>query len=71
MEFARVLLNVDIGELLGPPISGAIYDATGNWHCVIAFSGTVQVAAAISLLYGAPTPLRFAEPRVINARYPI
>ena len=52
------------GELLGPPITGAIYDATNSWHCVIAFSGTVQVVAAITLLYGALTPLRFTESRL-------
>jgi len=39
------------GELLGPPITGAIYDTTKSWHCVIAFSGTVQVVGAITLLY--------------------
>ncbi|KAF9792940.1 MFS general substrate transporter [Thelephora terrestris] len=39
------------GELLGPPITAAIYDATKSWHCVIAFSGTVQVVGAITLLY--------------------
>jgi len=49
------------GELLGPPISGAIYGATNNWHCVIAFSGTIQVAAAIVLLYGASASLRFTR----------
>jgi len=36
---------------LGPPITGAIYNATKSWHCVIAFSGTVQVVGAITLLY--------------------
>jgi len=39
------------GELAGPPITGAIYDATKSWHWVIAFSGTVQVVGAITLLY--------------------
>jgi len=59
------------GELLGPPISGAIYDATNNWHCVIAFSGTIQVAGAIVLLYGALTSLRFTRLRLTNAQRPI
>jgi hypothetical protein len=48
--------STSTGELLGPPITGAIYDATKSWHCVIAFSGTVQVVGAFALLYGALTP---------------
>ena len=59
-------LNVT-GEILGPPISGAIYGATNSWHCVIAFSGTIQVAAAIVLLYGVLASLRFARLRLTNA----
>lgn len=39
------------GELLGPPISGAIYETTKSWHWLIAFSGGIQVAGAFALLY--------------------
>ena len=49
--------STSTGELVGPPITGAIYGATNNWHCVIAFSGTVQVVGAITLLYGTLTSL--------------
>ena len=69
MESARVC-SISTGELLGPPITGAIYDATNSWHCVIAFSGTVQVVAAIALLYGVLSPLCFAKSRLTIARRP-
>ena len=48
--------STSTGELLGPPITGAIYEATKSWHCVIGFSGTVQVVGALALLYGTLTP---------------
>jgi hypothetical protein len=52
LYLCTLLTSHDAGELCGPPITGAIYSATSSWHCVIAFSGTVQIAGALSLLYG-------------------
>jgi len=62
--------STSIGEIVGPPITGAIYSATNSWHCVIAFSGTVQVVGAITLLYGALNMLRVTKPRLTTVLCP-